>query len=69
MNNLDNLINEYKKTRTVTTRTRYPKIQLHPKFEQVLDLQIAKLRREGLDDKKITERLQRAMPFYVHNEE
>ena len=69
MNKVDEIIKEYKKTRVETKRVRYPKIDLHPKFESVLDLQIKKLKREGLDEKKIIDRLQRAIPFYVHQED
>lgn len=66
---VDKIINEYKKTRMETKRVHYPKINLHPKFEQIMEIQISKLREEGLSDKKIVDRLQRAIPFYVYNEE
>lgn len=69
MNKLDKVIQEYKKTRVVTTRNRYPKIDLHEKFVRVLELQITKLRKEGLTDDKIVDRLQRAIPFHVYSEE
>lgn len=69
MNKVEEIINEYKKSRVETKRIRYPKIELHPKFESVLDLQIKKLKREGLDEKKIIDRLQRAIPFYVQNDD
>lgn len=66
---VDKIINEYKKTRVETKRIRYPKIELHPKFEQIMGLQISKLKREGLTEKQIVDRLQRAIPFYVYNED
>lgn len=64
----EKLINEYKKSMVETRRVRYPKIDLHSKFEHALQLQISKLRRDGLDDKRIIDRLQRAIPFYVTEE-
>lgn len=69
MNKVEEVINEYKKTRVETKRIRYPKIELHPKFEGILDLQIKKLKQDGLNEKQIVDRLQRAIPFYVFNEE
>jgi len=67
MSKVKELINEFKKTRTETRRTRYPKLELHPTFEKVLNQQINLLRKKGLSDSKITDRLQRAIPFYVDN--
>jgi hypothetical protein len=68
MKELDKVIQEYKKSRVVTTRKRYPKIDLHDKFVKVLELQINKLRKEGLTDDKIVDRIQRAIPFHVYDE-
>lgn len=69
MNKVEEIIKEYKKSRVETKRVRYPKIDLHPKFEGILDLQIKKLKRDGLNEKQIIDRLQRAIPFYVYNED
>lgn len=68
MKQVDKIINEYKKTRVETKRIRYPKIDLHPKFEKIMELQISKLKRDGLSEKQIVDRLQRAIPFYVYQE-
>lgn len=69
MSEVNKVINEYKKSMVTTKRTRYPKLALHPKFEQNLDVQIGLLRKEGLTDKQIIDRLQRAIPFHVYGEE
>jgi len=69
MKKVDKIITEYKKTRTETIRKRYPKIDLHPNFEKILGLQINKLRENGMTNKEIVDRLQRAIPFYVYEEE
>jgi hypothetical protein len=64
---VDNVIEEFKRTRVIPQRrTRYPKISLHPVFEDALHRQVKLLRKEGLDDKVIEDRLQRALPFYIH---
>ena len=69
MNKVEKIITEYKKTRVETKRTRYPKINLHPKFEKVLQLQISKWKKEGLTEKQIVDRMQRAIPFHVYDSE
>ena len=69
MNKVEQIINEYNKTRKTTVTTRYPKIQLHPKFEKLLELQISKWKQDGLTDKQIVDRFARAIPFHVYSEE
>jgi hypothetical protein len=64
----DKLLKEYKNSLTTTTRTRYPKIDLHPTFVSVLDKQINVLRKRGISDKVIKDRLQRAIPFHIYDE-
>lgn len=66
---VDKVINEYMKSRVETKRVRYPKIKLHSKFEKVLGLQIDLWKKEGLTDKQIIDRFQRAIPFHVYNGE
>jgi hypothetical protein len=64
---VDQVINEFKKTRLIPSRTtRYPKLKLHPQFEDALRQQILLLKKEGLDDKVIESRLVRALPFYIY---
>lgn len=66
---VDQLINEYKTSLTTTTRSRYPKIELHPTFIKCLDSQIKVLKRAGLSDKVIENRLQRVIPFHIYDDQ
>jgi len=66
---VDNVINEYKSSLTTTTRSRYPKIELHDVFIRVLDKQIKLLKKQGLSDKIIKDRLQRVIPFHIYDDQ
>ena len=65
MTKVDEIIEEYSKTRIETRRLRFPKLDLHDTFKRILIAQINKLMSSGLSDVKIIERMQKAIPFFV----
>jgi ADP-dependent phosphofructokinase/glucokinase len=70
MSKLEEIINEYKKTRVETKRVHYPRgMELDEEFVKALQSQISQLRNgeNPMTNKQIVDKMQRAIPFYVYD--
>ena len=66
MNNVDNIINEYLKSRVVTKREMRPRgFDLHDNVDKLIKLQIKKFKREGMSNQKIVDKFSKLIPFLV----
>lgn len=66
MSNVDNIINEYIKSRVVTKREMRPRgFDLHDNVDKMIKAQIKKFKREGMSDQKIIAKFSKLIPFLV----
>jgi hypothetical protein len=66
MSNVDNIINEYLKSRVVTKREMRPRgFDLHDNVDKLIKLQIKKFKREGMSNQKIISKFSKLIPFLV----
>ena len=66
MDNVDNIINEYLKSRVTTKREMRPRgFDLHDNVDKLIKLQIKKFKREGMSNQKIVANFSKLIPFLV----
>lgn len=68
MTRTEQIINEFyqgKATKLKEQRIRFPKINLNSEYISELEKQIADLKKEGMSDKIILQRMQKALEFFV----
>lgn len=68
MGKVDDIINEFyegKPTKVQQKRIRYPKINLQPYFIEALEKQVRELKKEGMPEKTILQRMQKALEFHI----